>query len=46
MRESEKDPQRLRDILEAIDNVYKYVGDCDLNAFVADAMRYHAVVYA
>ena len=45
MRESEKDPQRLRDIIEAIDNVFKYVGDCDFNSFLDDAMRYHAVVY-
>ena len=45
MREHDKDPQRLCDMLEAIDNIYNYVGDCDFDSFVADAMRYHAVVY-
>lgn len=45
MRESRKDPQRLIDILEAIDTIFQYVGDDDMNAFVADKMRYHAVVY-
>lgn len=45
MREHDKDPQRLCDMLEAIDNIYNYVGDCNFDSFVADAMRYHAVVY-
>lgn len=45
MREAERDPQRLRDILEAIDNVFQYVGSSNFDEFVADRMRYHAVVY-
>lgn len=45
MREASKDPKRLSDILEAIDNVFQYVGKDDMDAFVADRMRYHAVVY-
>ena len=45
MREPHKDPKRLADILEAIDNIFQYVGDDDMVAFVADHMRYHAVVY-
>ena len=43
MREPRKDPKRLADILEAIDNIFQYVGDDDMAAFVADYMRYHAV---
>jgi uncharacterized protein with HEPN domain len=45
MREPHKDPKRLADILEAIDNIFQYVGNDDMEAFVADHMRYHAVVY-
>jgi uncharacterized protein with HEPN domain len=45
MRERAKDPQRMEDMLQAIDNIYKYVGDATMEEFVADAMRYHAVVY-
>ena len=45
MREPRKDPKRLTDILEAIDTIFQYVGEDDMNAFVADKMRYHAVVY-
>lgn len=45
MRESSKDPKRLKDILEAIDTIFKYVGDDDFSSFIADQMRYHAVVY-
>lgn len=43
MREPRKDPKRLSDILEAIDNIFQYVGDDDMAVFVADHMRYHAV---
>lgn len=32
-------------MLEAIDNVFQYVGEDDMETFVADRMRYHAVVY-
>lgn len=45
MREPLKDPKRLQDILEAIDTRFQYVGDDDMSLFVADKMRYHAVVY-
>ena len=45
MREPSKDPKRLTDILEAIDTIFQYVGNDDMEAFVADRMRYHAVVY-
>lgn len=45
MRERAKDPQRLADILQAIDNVFQYVGEATMDEFVADGMRYHAVVY-
>ena len=30
MREASKDPKRLKDILEAIDNVFQYVGNDDI----------------
>ena len=45
MREPSKDPKRLNDILEAIDTIFQYVGADDYQAFAADRMRYHAVVY-
>ena len=45
MRENRKKPQRLKDILTAIDNIYNYVGNDEMEAFVNDKMRYHAVVY-
>lgn len=45
MREPSKDPKRLTDILEAIDTIFQYIGNDDMDAFVADRMRYHAVVY-
>ncbi len=45
MREPSKDPKRLTDILEAIDTIFQYVGGDDMEAFVTDLMRYHAVVY-
>ena len=31
--------------MDAIDNIFQYVGNDDMAAFVADQMRYHAVVY-
>ncbi len=45
MRERTKDPKRLADILQAIDNILKYIGETTLEEFVADGMRYHAVIY-
>ena len=45
MREQRNDPKRLRDILQAIDTIFKYVGNRDMEAFFADMMAYHAVIY-
>ena len=45
MRESIKDPKRLQDILEAIDNIFQYVGSDDMTMVTSDKMRYHAIVY-
>lgn len=45
MREASKDPKRLQDILEAIDNIFQYTGDDDMITVTSDKMRYHAIVY-
>lgn len=45
MREEQKNPKRLQDILVAIDNVFEYVGFDSMETFVNDKVRYHAVVY-
>lgn len=45
MREAEKDPRRLHDILEAIDHIISYVGNDNYQSFLSDVMRYHAIVY-
>lgn len=45
MRESIKDPKRLQDILEAIDNIFQYVASDDMATVTSDKMRYHAIVY-
>lgn len=45
MREPIKDPKRLHDILDSINNIFRYVGDDKMEAFITDIMRYHAVVY-
>jgi len=45
MRDKNRDPKRLEDILEAIDNVFLYVGKDDMQTIVSDKMRYHAIVY-
>ncbi len=39
MRERAKDPQRLADILQAIDNVFQYVGEATMDEFVADDIK-------
>ena len=44
MRDKNRDPKRLEDILEAIDNVFLYVGKDDMRTIVSDKMRYHAIV--
>ena len=45
MREPSKDPKRLTNILESIDTIFQCVGNDDMDAFVANRMCYHAVVY-
>lgn len=45
MREQRNDPKRLKDILQAIDAVFQYVEDRDMEAFVADKKSYHAAIY-
>lgn len=43
MREAIKDPDRLRHILEAIDNVQEYMNDIDRETFDKDKIRIHGV---
>ena len=45
MREQRNDPKRLNDILQAIDTIFEYIGDRDMNTFLADKRSYHAVIY-
>lgn len=45
MREQRNDPKRLYDILQAIDNIFKYVGSRSKDEFLADKLTYHAVIY-
>jgi uncharacterized protein with HEPN domain len=45
MREQRNDPKRLKDMIQAIDTIFQYVGNCDMAAFVADKRTYHAVIY-
>ena len=45
MREQRNDPKRLRDILQAIDTIFQYVENYDMQTFVADKKTYHAVIY-
>lgn len=45
MREQRNDPKRLHDIVQAIDTIFGYVGNCDMQAFIADKRTYHAVIY-
>ena len=44
MRERKRDKSRLEDILKCIDNVRQFVRDIDFDTFVADTMRYYAVM--
>ena len=44
MRERKRDKNRLEDILKCIDNVRQFVRDIDFDTFVADTMRYYAVM--
>ena len=45
MREQRNDPKRLKDILQAIDTIFEYVGDRSMEVFLADKKSYHAVIY-
>jgi uncharacterized protein with HEPN domain len=45
MREQRNDPKRLKDILQAIDTIFEYVGGRGMEAFLADKKSYHAVIY-
>ena len=45
MREQRNDPKRLKDILQAIDTIFEYVGDRGMKEFLADKRSYHAVIY-
>ena len=45
MREQRNDPKRLKDILQAIDTIFEYVGDRGMKEFLADKKSYHAVIY-
>ena len=42
MREQRNDPKRLKDILQAIDTIFEYVGDRGMKEFLADKKSYHA----
>jgi len=44
MRERRRDKGRLEDILHSIDNVQQYVTGVSFDTFVADSMRYYAVM--
>ena len=44
MREPERDPGRISDILEAIDNVSEFISGCDRESFLKDKIRYFAIV--
>ena len=42
MREQRNDPKRLKDILQAIDTIFEYVGGRGMEEFLADRRSYHA----
>jgi uncharacterized protein with HEPN domain len=44
MREPERDPGRLADILEAADNVISFIDGIAYDIFVSDKLRYFAVL--
>ena len=45
MREPLRDPQRLKDILQAIESIENYTRNETFESIIVDPMRYHAVVY-
>ena len=45
MREQRNDPKRLKDILQAIDTIFEYVGNRGMKEFLSDKRSYHAVIY-
>ena len=44
MREQDRDPGRLTDILQAADYVRDFIEGCTFESFFADKMRYYAVL--
>lgn len=44
MREPDRDPGRLADIIKAADYVGTFVANCSFESFFADKMRYFAVL--
>lgn len=44
MREDSKDQWRIQHILEAIERITRYTDGLDYHSFVADDMRYYAIV--
>ena len=45
MREHRNDPKRLKDMVQAIDTIFEYVANRNMEEFVADKKTYHAVIY-
>ena len=45
MREQRNDPKRLKNILQAVDTIFEYVGGRGMQEFLADKRSYHAVIY-
>ena len=45
MREHRNDPKRLKDMVQAIDTIFEYVANRNMEEFVSDKRTYHAVIY-
>ena len=45
MREHRNDPKRLKDMVQAIDTIFEYVANRNMEEFVSDKKTYHAVIY-
>ena len=45
MREHRNDPKRLKDMVQAIDTIFEYVTNRNMEEFVSDKRTYHAVIY-
>lgn len=44
MREPERDPGRLQDILQAADNIASFIDGCTEDVLTTDKLRYFAIV--